>query len=193
MRHPFRTVAVMIGAGAAVAALAGATVSMSATAALAQAKQAPAPEPQIKDVTLTEKQIQNVLAGHKEIDAIAAKLPDDPAGKPDPKILKQADDVAKKYGFASFAEYGDVVEAISMVLAGVDAKTKKYVGPEAELKSQIAAVQADTKMSADDKKEALASLNEALKNPGPPVTNQTNIDLVTKNYDQLADALEDDE
>lgn len=193
MRHPFRSVAAVIGAGAVVAALAGAAVSTSPTAAWAQATQPPVAEPQIKDITLTEKQIQNVLAGHKDIDAVAAKLPDDPAGKPDPKILKQADDVAKKYGFASFAEYGDVVEAISMVLAGIDAKTKTYVGPEAELKSQIAAVQADTKMSADDKKEALASLNDALKNPGPAVTNQTNIDLVTKNYDKLAEALEDDE
>lgn len=159
----------------------------------------PAPEaaaptaPALKDITLTEKQIQGVLGAHKDLDAIAAKIPDDAQAKPDPKILQQLDSTAKKHGFADYAEYSDVVEAISMVMAGVDAKTKTYVGPEAELKAQIALVEADTKMSADDKKQALADLNEALKSPGPMVKNQTNIDLVLKNYDKLAEALEEDE
>jgi hypothetical protein len=44
-------------------------------------------------------------------------------------------------------------------------------------------------MSAKDKKDALAELNESLKSPAPPVENKGNIDLVVKNYDKLADAL----
>jgi hypothetical protein len=152
-----------------------------------------AAEPQVKEISLTEKQVKSVLAGYKEIDAVAARLPDDPSTKPDSKILKQADDVAKKHGFADFGEYSDVVETIATVLAGIDSQTKTYVGPEAELKAQIAAVQADTKISAQDKKQALDDLNEALKSPGPVVKNQGNIDLVIKHYDKLSDALEDDE
>jgi hypothetical protein len=194
MRSTLRPVAAAIGAGILAVALA----SVSSSAVFAQAnKAAPAApaaaEPAMKEITLTDKQIQGVLAAHKEIDTLAAKLPDDPNGKPDPKIIKQLDDTAKKHGFASYDEYSDVVEAIGMVLAGVDAKTKSYVGPEAELKQQIAAVQADTKMSPDDKKQALADLNDALKNPGPAVTNKTNIDLVIKNYDALSEALEEEE
>ena len=46
------------------------------------------------------------------------------------------------------------------------------------LKAQIAQVQADKKMPAKDKKEALAELNEALKTPAPPIENKGNIDLV---------------
>ena len=61
------------------------------------------------------------------------------------------------------------------------------------IKARIALVQADKKMSADDKKEALAELNEALKSPPPAVTNKANIDLVTKYYDKLAAALADDQ
>lgn len=201
MRFNVRPAAIA-GAGCLALALASAA-PVSVWAQAAQGSQSapvkPAPEaaaptaPAIKDITLTEKQIQGVLAAHKDLDAIAAKIPDDAQAKPDPKILQQLDATAKKHGFADYGEYSDVVEAISMVMAGVDAKTKTYVGPEAELKAQIALVQADTKMSADDKKQALADLNEALKSPGPVVKNQNNIDLVLKNYDKLAEALEEDE
>ncbi len=72
------------------------------------------------------------------------------------------------------------------MLAGFDPATKKYVGTEAVIKAQIAQVQADKKMSAKDKKEALADLNEALKSPAPPIENKGNIDLVVKYYDKLA-------
>ena len=76
--------------------------------------------------------------------------------------------------------------------SGFDPATKKYVGAEAVIKSQIAQVQADKKMAAKDKKEALADLNEALKSPQPVIENKGNIDLVTKYYDKLADALSED-
>jgi hypothetical protein len=208
MRFTLRPAA-LAGAGCLALALA----SASPTALLAQAAQGtqgqsapaqsapvkPAPEaaapsePALKETVLTDKQIQGVLAAHKDLDAIAAKMPDDPQAKPDPKLVQQLDAAAKKHGFAAYSEYADVIETISMVMAGVDAKTKTYVGPEAELKAQIALVEADTKMSADDKKQALADLNEALKSPGPMVKNQGNIDLVLKNYDKLAEALDEDE
>jgi hypothetical protein len=48
-------------------------------------------------------------------------------------------------------------------------------------------------MSAKDKKEALADLNEALKQPQPAVENKGNIDLVIKYYDKLSDAFGDDQ
>jgi hypothetical protein len=79
------------------------------------------------------------------------------------------------------------------VLGGFDPATKKYVGTEAVIKAQIAQVQADKKMPAKDKKEALADLNEALKQPGPEIENKGNIELVGKYYDKLADALGDDQ
>ena len=56
--------------------------------------------------------------------------------------------------------------------------------------AQIAAVQADTKMPAKDKKAALADLNAALKTPAPAIENKGNIDLVAKNYDKLAAAMQ---
>ena len=171
---------------------------MSTGSALAQAKQQPAPAqaappqpPALKQMALTEKQIEGVLAAQKDMDPITEKLPDN--AKPDPKVIAQLDAVAKKNGFASYDEYNDVVDNISLVLGGFDPTTKKYVGSEAVIKAQIAQVQADKKMSAKEKKEALADLNEALKAPAPAIENKGNIDLVGKYYDKLADALGADE
>ena len=75
------------------------------------------------------------------------------------------------------------------MLGGFDPATKKYVGTEAVIKAQIAQVQADKKMSPKERKEALADLNDALKSPGPAVENKGNIDIVSKYYDKLAEAL----
>lgn len=85
-----------------------------------------------------------------------------------------------------------MVENISLVLSGFDPQSKKYVGTEAVIKQQISALQADKKMPAKDKKEALAELNGALKSPPPAIENKGNIDLVGKYYDRLFAAMQDE-
>ena len=180
-----------------VACLSVSLTALSNGAAFAQAKQAPANQmapaqaapPQVKQMALTEKQIEGALAATKEMDPITAKIPQD--AKPDPKITAQLEAIAKKDGFASFDDYNNVVDNISLVLGGFDPATKKYVGSDAVLKAQLAQVQADKKMSAKDKKDALAEINEALKYPAPAIENKGNIDLVTKYYDKLAEAFGD--
>jgi len=194
MREFVRPIAAALG----IAGLAVLIAIVSTGGALAQAKQqtppaqaAPAQPPAVKQAALTDKQIDGVLAAQKDMDAIIEKLPAN--AKPDPRIAAQLDGVAKKNGFAGYEEYNNVVDNISIVLAGFDPATKKYVGTEALIKTQIAQVQADKKMPAKDKKQALADLDEALKSPAPPIENKGNIDLVAKYYDKLADALGDDQ
>ena len=181
-----------------IACLAASMAIVCSGSALAQAKQqmapaqaAPPQEAAVKQMALTEKQVQGVLAAGPEFDAITEKLPEN--AKPDPKITAQLEGVAKKNGFASYDEYNSVVDNISLVLAGFDPASKKYVGTDAVIKAQIAEVQADKKMPAKDKKEALADLNEALKAPAQPIENKGNIDLVTKYYDKLAAAMGNDQ
>jgi hypothetical protein len=180
-----------VAAALSIACLAASMTVVSGNAALAQAKTQMAPAqaapeelPPVKQMPLTEKQIQGVLAANKDMDAITEKLPEN--AQPDAKVIAQLDAVAKKNGFAGYDDYNNVTDNIGLVIAGVDPVTKKYVGNEAVIKSQIAQVQADKKMSAKDKKDALADLNEALKNPAPAIQDKGNIDLVTKYYDQLA-------
>ncbi len=194
MREFVRPIATALSA----ACLAAVLATASTGTALAQAKQqmapsqaAPAQPPALKQIALTDKQIEGVLAAQKDMDAITAKLPDNV--RPDPKVVAQLEAVSKKYGFAGYDEYNNVIDNITLVLGGFDPATKKYVGSDAVIKAQIAQVQADKKMSAKEKKEALDDLNEALKSPAPTIENKGNIDLVAKYYDKLADALGSDE
>jgi hypothetical protein len=189
MRDFLRPLAGVLG----IACLATGLTVLSTGCALAQPKpapsgqMAPAQPPPVKQMALTDKQIDGVLAAQKDMDAITQKLP--PNAPPSPKVVAQLDVVAKKNGFASYDQYNDVVDNITLVLSGFDPVAKKYVGFDAATKAQIAQVQANKQMSAKDKKDALAELNESLKSPPPPVENKGNIDLVGKNYDKLADAL----
>jgi hypothetical protein len=193
MRQFLRPVLASLG----IALLAASLAVVTSDAARAQAKdqgkeQAAQDQPTaIKQIALTDKQIDAVLASQKDMDAITDKLPEN--AQPDPKVIAQLDGVAKKHGFASYDDYNNVVDNISLVLGGIDPMTKKYVGAEAVIKSQIALVEADTKMNAAEKKQALENLNMALKAKEPAIENKGNIDLVGKYYDKLADALGGDE
>ena len=196
MREFIRPIAITFS----IACLAASVAVLSGDSAFAQAKggqmappaAAPAGQlPAMKQIALTDKQIDGVIAAAKDMDALSEKMPEN--GKPDPKILAQLDSTAKKYGFASYDEYNTVVDNIGMVMSGIDPASKKYVGMAAVMKAQIDQIQADKKMSAKDKKEAIDDLNQALKAPEPTIENKGNIDLVVKNYDKLDAILGDDQ
>jgi hypothetical protein len=174
--------------------------ALSSGSAFAQAKRAPAAaeaappaDAPMKQIALTEKQIEGVLAAQKDMKALDDKAPDSPDTESDGKVAAELEAVSKKAGFASYAEYNNVVDNISLVLAGFDPATKTYIGAEAVLKRQVAAVQTDTKMPAKEKKQALADMDAALKTPSPVIENKGNIDLVGKYYDKLVGALSEDE
>lgn len=202
MRHAVRPIVALTAAAAVLLATAA-----SSGPAFAQAKQqpapakqapakdaAPAPVPEAKQIALTDKQIESVLAAQKDFDALGSQQAPDKAGaKAAPNMLGKLDDAAKKYGFANYADYSIVMANIELVMGGFDPKTKTYVGPEAVLKQQLAEIQADKKMPAADKKEALAEINETLKTPPPALEYKTNIDLVGKYYDKLSAIMQEDE
>lgn len=169
-------------------------------AALAQAKQQPAPAqqaappapPEIKQIALTEKQVENVITAQKDLDVITDKLPEGAADKPDAKLLAQFEDVVKKYGFASYAEYGQVVDNVSLVMSGIEPKSKAFTDPPALIKQQIAAIEADKKIPPKDKQAVLAEMKQAEKY-AVSVQFPENVKLVTKYYEKLVAALQEDE
>jgi hypothetical protein len=153
---------------------------------------APEPAPPLKQVELTEKHIESLLATQKEMDAVTDKLPEGAQDKPDPKLQAQLEGIAKKNGFADFSEYGAVYDNVSLVMSGIDPKTKAFTEPPEMLKKQIVAVQADAKIPAKDKKAILEEMNGALKSV-EPVKFPGNVTLVTKYYDKLGPLLQEDE
>ncbi|RTL51900.1 MAG: hypothetical protein EKK40_10385 [Bradyrhizobiaceae bacterium] len=170
-------------------------LALSRGAAFAQAQPAPGAQDAqqaVKQIALTDKQIQSLIAAQKEMDAIIDKLPPAQQDNPDAKVQAQIEAVAKKDGFASYDEYGDVAANVSLVLSGIDPKTKAFTQPPEVLKKQIADMTADKKIPEKDKKEALAEMNEALKYT-TNVQFPANIALVTKYYDQLSAVMKEDE
>lgn len=199
-RLPISVMLVGIGLVSSVIVITG-SATFAQTQAPAPADASPRPngavssdsDQQLRQVTLNDKMVEGVLASQKEFDAIAEKLPETAPEKPDPKVTAQFEAVAKKYGFASYDEYNDVVDTISLVLGGFDPATKKYVGADNVIRGQIAAVEADKSMPDEDRKQALEQLNDALKASVPPVENKANIEMVAKYYDKLNATLQQGE
>ena len=143
----------------------------------------------VKQVPLNDKQIEGFVAAQKDMAAVAKKMQGETSDKPDPKIQAELEAVAKKYGFASFAEYDDVAANISLILAGIDPETKKFSEPREAILKEIEEVKKDKSIPAKEKKQMLDELNEALKN-AEPIKFRDNIALVTKYYDKLEAVLQ---
>lgn len=160
---------------------------------IALAQPAKQQAPAAKQIALTEKQIEALLSAHKDIDGFTAKAaPGSSVAQANASVIAQLNGVVKKHGFADYADYTIVLDNIGLVMAGIDPKTKTYVGPEAHFKQKIAAVQADKTMSAEDKKDALDDLQASMKTPLPPIEHKGNIALVIKYFDKLLPVLKDE-
>lgn len=139
----------------------------------------------VAQMQLSDAQIQQYLDASPEIEAVMGSTTETSTNEPDPKTVAKLEQIAKKHKYASFGEFETVADNVMLVLQGVDAETKKYVGPEVVIKKEIADLKADKQVSAEDKKQGLAELDQELK-AAAPVKFKSNIDLVLKYYDKLA-------
>ena len=156
--------------------------SLSLAAALAFVAAPALAQDAMKQIQLTEKQVQGYVAAQKDMAAISEKMQGN--SKPDAKMQSQMEAAIKKAGFANMDEYGTVADNIQLVMSGIDPETKNFSEPKVAIQKEIDEVKNDKTMSAEEKKQALAELNEALK-AAEPVKFQGNVELVKKYYDQL--------
>jgi hypothetical protein len=171
--------------GLTIAALLAAALVPVATAAVAQSQG----HSELKQIQLTEKQVQGVIAAQKDVGAIFDKLQGPPPDELPAPILAELDAAAKKHGFKDFNDYDEVIGNITMVMTGIDPKTKSFTDPAVAIKREIAEVTANKTMPAREKKEMLEELNEALKS-AQPIQFPGNIELVKKYYDKISGALQ---
>jgi hypothetical protein len=150
--------------------------------------QQPAGPPDVKQVQLTEKQIQGVIAAQKDVSAIFEKLQGGPSDQLPPKVQADLEAAVKKHGFKDFSEYDEVVDNISLVMTGIDPKTKAFTEPAIAIKKEIAQVTADKSIPPREKKQMLEELNEAQK-VAKPIQFPGNVELVTKYYDKIDAAM----
>ena len=142
---------------------------------------------ELKQVKLTEKHIQGFMAAYDDIAKLYYRANPE---KRDPKVDAQAAAVAKKNGFASLAQYEDVSMNITMIMSGIDPRTKKFTEPPEQIRKEIASLKADKTVPEAEKKEDLAQLEASLKT-AKPIQFKENIALVLKYFDQLAPLMQD--
>ncbi|MFM9940400.1 MAG: hypothetical protein ACKVP7_12995 [Hyphomicrobiaceae bacterium] len=148
-----------------------------------------AAEEPFKQVKLSEKLIQSFIAAQKDLAVLAQKNPPTETDKPDPKIQAELEAIAKKHGFASFAEFDDVAFNISFVMGGIDPQSGSFTDQITQIKKEIEDVKADRTVPDDQKKQMLADLDEALKNT-PPLKFPENIEVVKKFHGEIAKVLQ---
>ena len=167
MRHTVRTT---------IAAVVTAVVAACSATAWAQAA--------MDQIKLTEKHVEGFIAAQKDMSAVVEKMQGAASRNPNPRYEAELEAVTKKHGFKNFAEYEAVAANISMVMAAIDPQTKAFTDPQNAIRKEIEDVSRDKTVSSTEKKQLLAELNEALKSV-QPVQFPTNIELVTKYYDQI--------
>src|SRR5213596_2674207 len=113
---------------------------------------------ELKQIQLSEKQVQGVISAQKDVAAIFDKLQGPPPDELPPPVLAELDAAAKKHGFKDFNDYDEVLGNITLVMTGIDPKTKAFTEPAAAIKQEIADVTANKTISAEEKKQMLEEL-----------------------------------
>jgi len=142
----------------------------------------------VKQIRLTEKQVQGFIAAQKEVSAVLEQIQGATAAQLPPQLQAALDAVARKHGFKDFAEYDNVVDNITIVMAGIDPQTKEFTEEAIRIKKEIEDIKADKSIPDNEKKPMLEMLDELLKR-AVPLQYPSNVELVRKYYDKIDAAL----
>jgi hypothetical protein len=137
----------------------------------------------VKQIPLTAKHVEGFIAAQKDMATVAEKMQGN-SDKPDPSVQAELESIAKKHGFASFAEYDDVAANISMVMAGIDPQSRAFTEPKVAIQKEIDEVKGDTTIPEKEKKQMLEELAEALKT-AQPIQHPENVELVKKYWEKI--------
>ena len=138
---------------------------------------------EIKQLQISDKQVESFIAAQKDFAPLASKLLEG-GEKPSDALIAELETVAKKHGFATFAEYEDVGANISIVLEGLDRKSGEYVDPVEKMKKELEDIKSDTSIPDEDKKLAIEDLNLEIA-AAQPLKFKENVDVVKKHRDAI--------
>lgn len=143
-----------------------------------------------KQIELTDKMVTSFIAAQKDYEPLTKKLMD--AGdKIDASLTKELDAVAKKHGFADFADFEDVGANITLVLDGYDSETGKFTDPKTLMQQELEEIKADDSIPANEKKAIIADQEELIATV-PPLKHPGNVDVVKKHIDAIEALLPDE-
>lgn len=151
--------------------------------------QAAPPEEPFKQVQLDEATVKNFIAAQRDMAEYHQKLGPTATDKPDPKVQADLEGLAKKHGFATFADFDDVAFNISMVMGGLDPQTGQFTDPITAINREIEEIKNDKSIPEKDKKQMLDELAEALKST-PPLKFPGNVEIVKRNRADIEKVLQ---
>lgn len=198
---------VALAASVAVLAAAGAYVGLAQEPGGTETKAPPAGAPQepggtepetkappaavaleVKQLKLTEAHIKGFIAAQKDLLAMAEKL--EKAGdNPDEALKAELDALAKKHGFADFAELDNVANSIAVVMGGLDPKTGGFNDPREDYRKQLEEIKADASIPETEKTQLVEELNEAIKTT-PTLEHKENIEVVKAHLAEIEQVLQ---
>jgi hypothetical protein len=141
-----------------------------------------------KQIKLTDKQIEGFIAAQGDMPAVSEKIEATASDKPDPTMQAELENIAKMHGFKSLGEYDDVAATISMVMAGIDPRSKEFTDPKIAIQKEIDEVKADASMPENEKKQMLDELAGAM-DTAQPIQDPGNIEIVQRYYDNIDAAM----
>ncbi len=165
--------------------------ALALTLSLVLPQSTPARAQEFKQIELNDKLVVSFIAAQKDFQPLSSKLAEG-SDKPDEALTKELEEIAKKNGFASFAEFEDVGANITLVLDGLDRKTGAYTDPVEKMKKELEEIKADTTIPADDKKLAVDDLTEEIKQ-SEPLKFKGNIDVVKAHIKEIEELIPEEQ
>ncbi|HEX2840431.1 hypothetical protein [Hyphomicrobium sp.] len=156
-------------------------MALSAGVAAVGAHTASAQE--FKQIELTDKMVASFIAAQKDFAPLAGKLAEG-GETPDAALTKELEDIAKKHGFASFAEFEDVGANITIILDGLDRSSGTYTDPVEKMKKELEEIKADGSIPPEDKKLAVDDLTQEIA-AAKPLEHKSNIEVVKKHIAEI--------
>lgn len=133
---------------------------------------------EFKQIQLTDELVTSFIAAQKDFAPLAGKLAEG-GEQPDAALTKELEDIAKKHGFASFANFEDVGANITIVLDGLDRSNGTYTDPVEKMKKELEEIKADDTIPPEDKKLAVDDLTQEIA-AAKPLEFASNVDVVKK-------------
>jgi hypothetical protein len=140
-----------------------------------------------KQQKLTKTDMQRFIAAQKQLAPLSGKLAAS-GEKADPTLHKQVEQIARSSGFSTIEELGNVTANVSLVLAGLDAQTGQFTEPPDLIKKEIDAVKQNQDLSQEDRNQAVAEMEQALKTAAP-LQYKENVAMVQKFQRELDQVL----
>lgn len=145
---------------------------------------------QVTQIALDDRMVTSYIAAQRDVSGFFQRAGFSPGDEPDAKMLAQLDALARKHGFAGFAQFDDVATNVSLVMGGLDPQTGEFSEPTAGLRHEIAEVTADRSIPAAEKKQLLDEMREALATMPRTLDFPGNVDVVMRRAAEIEEAMQ---